>query len=528
MKKRGYIYLLPTVLWIVFLFFLNIVYSTHIINSDMSAELVLSRELSRTNRIFSFQWYYSTEVRILYTQIVALIFFKFIKSWTLVRALTNLVFYVLLLVTYIYALKPLKLSERSVYLSSLFLFIPYSAEYLGIVHIGNSYIPHFVVILFCIGLILRLQDTFNKISFAMLIIISFYAGLCGIRYVAALALPVIVCAIFKIVLENALLHTEYDKNIFKDLNILIPLVCFISCIVGYICNATILTRFVSVGHNNDLLLNVLDDTGVIGMADTLIMGILRLFGYYDFAKLGSLHGIASITAIFMFITLIIIVATLLCDFKNLSDKCRFMLLTFVSSMLINTFIFMFLAGSYVPRFYMPSLIFIAPMIAIYIDSTQRMKIYFHSLVALVLVASMNISGIVSCFYCIDKDLNAPCKELVSFLSDNDLNFGLTPFWNTGVINELSDGRIECVNIIDSDITRFHGWLTFKKYEHIATWENLAVSQIFLLLNEDIYINFKDTKMVSNGELVYDWDGYKVLVYDKDFFVNNYAHQYTID
>jgi hypothetical protein len=96
------------------------------------------------------------------------------------------------------------------------------------------------------------------------------------------------------------------------------------------------------------------------------------------------------------------------------------------------------------------------------------------------------------------------------------------------LNELSDGRIECVNISDSDIYQFQGWLTFKKYQHRATWENVANSQIFLLLNEDIYENFKDTPMVACGEEVYNWNGYRVLVYDKDFFVNTYAGQYIID
>jgi hypothetical protein len=484
----------------------------------MSAELVLARELSKTNRIFTFQWYYSTEIRILYTQIVALFFFKFFNSWTLVRTLTNLVFFLFLLFSYLFAMKPLKLSDRSVYLSSLFLFIPYSAEYLNIVHIGNSYMPHFVVIFICLGLILRVRDSFNKLLFILLIGVSFYAGLCGIRYIAALALPVLVCAVFKIVIEN----TRPDRSLFA------PAACFFSCGIGFICNATILTRFASVGETNDLLLNILDDTGVIERVDYLTIGILRLFGYYDFSELKSFHGAASVTAFFMFIALVIVVVTLIRSYRSLSDNCRFMLLIFISSMLINTFIFVCLAGIYVPRFYMPTLILLAPCIAMYINDAERMKIYFHCLTALVLVFSMNVSGIASGFYCITQDLNAPCKELAAFLEDNDLTFGLTTYWNTGVLNELSDGRIECVNISDSDIYQFQGWLTFKKYQHRATWENVANSQIFLLLNEDIYENFKDTPMVACGEEVYNWNGYRVLVYDKDFFVNTYAGQYIID
>lgn len=526
---RDLLYLLPTLVWIVLLTLLNYFCASHILNSDISAELVLAKKLADSNRIFTTDWFYSTEIRVFYTQIVSLFLFKFIDSWNLVRTLMNFIFYVVLLWSYLFAVKPLKLKKRSVYLSSLFLFIPFSIQYLYIVHIGNSYIPHFIIVFVCVGLLARLTEQKNKWLLLLFAVCSFYAGVCGIRFAVVYAIPVVLTAIMKIVIDNGCgKGTLFSKEAWKSPLIGITFIGFFTFAAGLLVNVFILARLAVVGETNDLLMTILNDSGIITRLDNTITGFLNLFGYYDFDKLTSMNGIASLAAVVIFAALVFMCIALVKRYTKLTDMGKYFLLVFLTALFTNTFLFVFVAGTYVPRYYIPMLVLIVPCIALFLDSAEIMKYDFYKLVAVFLVAAMNISGIAACRWCVKTDLNEPFKEVVSFLEENNLNFGLTTFWNTGVPNELSDGRIETVTVREDDITQMYTWLTSKEYLHSETWKSSKGNEIFFLLDDDIYEMFQELSMVMDGEIIYEENGYKILIYDKNYFINTYGSQYFID
>lgn len=62
-------------------------YNTLFIDADMSSELVLAKLLSEEGGILSKSWYYSTELRILNTQLIFAPLFAVIDDWSLVRAI---------------------------------------------------------------------------------------------------------------------------------------------------------------------------------------------------------------------------------------------------------------------------------------------------------------------------------------------------------------------------------------------------------------------------------------------------------
>lgn len=527
--NKELLFLLPTLIWIVALTLLNLFCGTHVLNSDISAELVLAKEMARTNRLFTTQWYYSTEVRIFYTQIVAMFFFKFINSWNLVRTLTNFVFFVLLLWSYLYFAKPLKISRRSAYLSSLFLFIPFSMEYIYIVHIGNSYIPHFIVIFLGMGMMLRLIEQKSRWCMALYLVLGFYAGLCGVRFLTAYAMPMILCGVMKIVLENYRGESSlFDINTLKQRTFMVPLLGCISCLVGLLTNMTVLSKIVCVGSRNTMLVNILDEKGIIGYFDAQITEILRLFGYYDFSDMATLRGIASFASVVIVIALTLIVIALVRRYHSLNSAKQFALLLFLMSLLVNAVLFIVVCGTMAGRYYMPTLILLAPLLGIYLDEKELLKFDFHKLVAILLVIAMHICGISQFNEWIRTDLNAPYKQVVKFMLDNNLTFGLTSYWNTGVLNELSDGRIEAYTVSGDDITQPHKWLTFKKYEHSQTWYHTGSDKLYFLLDDNFYEENMDLEMIQEGEIVYEEQGYIILIYDKDEFIRKYGHYYLVD
>ena len=107
-KQIPYILLGATLL---LLLGLNIISQDHWLDSDMAAEMIFSRILSEENHIFSTtNWYYSTEFRVLYTQLIMGPLFRICNNWHVIRTITNLVFYGLMLASYYYFMKPLKVS----------------------------------------------------------------------------------------------------------------------------------------------------------------------------------------------------------------------------------------------------------------------------------------------------------------------------------------------------------------------------------------------------------------------------------
>lgn len=524
------LYLIPTIMWITVITLLNYFCASHILNSDISAELVLAKELSDSNKLFTTQWFYSTEIRVLYTQIVSLFLFKVIHSWNLVRTVMNYIFFVVLLWSYLFALKPLQLKKRSVYLSSLFLFIPYSIDYLYIVHIGNSYIPHFIVVFVCIGLLVRLMDGRNRLLLFLFAVCSFYAGICGIRFAVIYAIPIVLGVMIRIIIENGWGEASslFRKETWKRPELYLAFIGFLTYAGGLFVNMFVFTRFIVVGETNDLLMNILNDRGVISRLDFIITGLLGLFGYYDFKNVMSPDGIASLASVVIFAALVCICITLVRRYARLTANGKYYLLLFLSAFFTNTFLFVFVAGTYVPRYYIPVLILIAPCIALYLDTAEIMKHDFHKLAAVFLALAMNISGTAACLWCVKTDLNAPFKEVVHFLEENNLRFGLSTFWNTGVPNELSNGRVEVVSVREDDITKLYPWLTSKRYLHSQTWSNVDDNRIFFLIDDDIYEANEELSMLLDGECIYEENGYKILVYDKTYFINVYGSQYFVD
>ena len=81
LKKLSYtialFLLISAVLYLIFFMHVRL---DRLLNADDSSELVLSRLLSENKEVLSGDWYYSTEIRLLNTQLVYTPFFWIFKS----------------------------------------------------------------------------------------------------------------------------------------------------------------------------------------------------------------------------------------------------------------------------------------------------------------------------------------------------------------------------------------------------------------------------------------------------------------
>ena len=82
--------------------------------------------------------------------------FRICSNWHVIRTITNLVFYGLMLASYYYFMKPLKVSRGLTVLSSCLLLLPFSETMMTHMQMGNTYMSHVILVRWFFGMYLRL------------------------------------------------------------------------------------------------------------------------------------------------------------------------------------------------------------------------------------------------------------------------------------------------------------------------------------------------------------------------------------
>lgn len=532
-KEKNLIWFLPTVLWMILLIVLNYFYSSNVINSDISAELILARELSRENKLITTDWYYSTEIRLVYTQLISLFLFKIFTSWKMIRTIMNLIFYVLMIISFFYCVKPLNLKRKAVYLSSSLLVIPFSMEYIYIVHIGNSYIPHFILLLFTLGLALRIIQKFDLKKMFFYLLLSFICGLCGIRYLTILALPLFFAAILDLLIE----YSKEEKQIvsikvfMSQARFYVAVSGFISCCLGYLINSTIFSKIFQFATYEILyfkdmsLANVYNN--LLYCLSSIFTDTLTLFNFVNGVSVKTLYGMGNIAALMCLIIFCIIAYKVTRYYDVFNKEIRLIILFFIISLFVNIFIFTFVEGAYAARYNMFIILLMILLLAVFLSEEMFWKKLINKLMVFILLCSINFAGLESSYICANVDKNSGLKKACNFMVENDLTFGMATFWQAGVITELTDGKVDVVNVYEEYLPASYHWLLSKKSIRRETWENAEEEKVFILLTPDEVKNNSDKDILTEGELVYE-DEYYIFIYDREFFIKKYGERIFLE
>ena len=111
----------------------------NLMHSDTTAEVVLSKLLAEEGGLISKNWFYSTEIRIVYTHLVMIPLFWVLSDYTLVKFISVFIFYALLIWAYYMLGKRFSFDRKWHFLCLALLFAPLSNEYLDMMFIGCFY-----------------------------------------------------------------------------------------------------------------------------------------------------------------------------------------------------------------------------------------------------------------------------------------------------------------------------------------------------------------------------------------------------
>lgn len=541
------------------LVWMNAFYLENWIDSDMAAEMIFSHLLMEEGRLIATpNWFYSTEFRVLYTQLFMQPLFYIFDDWHMVRMITNLLTYVLLAGSYLYMVKPLGVKRHVAVLTSVLLLLPFSETYATHVQMGNTYMPHMIIICFVTGMFFRLAVSgwqkgisvqngaaFKKISVGQIALTILYVLLCvvcglsGVRYLLAIQAPLVLAAFVGILKSPAWQQfrekpdPERGRMIFagsRGKGFLFAVLGAISAVAGYGLNVIfVASSFSFQTYEATNFISVYQGIFLERFQNTL-GSLLMLFGYIPDKGFISARGIITLIA-FALIGGIVFVTVrtgkllkareqIVSDvvLKEQSGKkqqdssdtqylCRLLLWLFVSAFALNTFVFVFTTSTIVPRYYLTVFLFVPALLAVYLEEEKLPLDRF--LVCAGLCGCMFLATAKTVYSYISTDKNENKRAVAEFLKEEDYTFGYATYWNANIMQELTDGAVEVANLYKAqDLDEFH-WSSPSRYYE----EGYHTGKTFLLFTVEEVQECAKLAVVREGKIVYEDAYYVVFHFD---------------
>ncbi len=488
----------------------TLLYLNHLMHSDMAAEVILSRLLADRGELISTEWFYSTEIRILYSQLVMTPLFLLIADFHTVKVLSVLIFLVLLILACYGFSKRLKLSAAAVLTVMMLLLSPWSNEYLDMMFLGNFYTPQTICMFLFLGLLLKERPEKKGSLWALRIgmaVFSLLLGLSGLRYLACLFVPLLLAVATQLFADAKL---PEGRALLKDqrtvrLGFLAYLTGFAG--VGFLINKLYLATHYSFDKTSQVGFVPIAD--VPGRALDAVRLMLELLGYRQDVALMSPLGLVNVLKCAFFLVLLAAPVYLFINRRELLDEEeRFLLTYFIYLFLINLYMLVFTGVLQQYRYWIP--VFVIDLF--FVGFCFDRMIYANRLQKPVLCAFLCVAALSSLYGELWQDVKfddcAKREGYMEFLEDSDYTFGYATFWNGPVTEYLSNGKIHVGNIGAED--KPYEWLTPKAYYR----RGYVKGPVFMLLanTEEAGLLETDAPVMKDAVKVYGDEYY--AIYEK--------------
>lgn len=440
MKNKSNLLRYLSIIWYLLMFGILAVFLwQHIdclLDSDMSSELVLSKLLSEENGILSKNWYYSTELRVLNTQIFFMPLFKISSDWHFVRVAGSILMLIVMSLGLYYMLEQMKCS--SVFpIAAAFLIMPLSDGCFERFLKAPHYVPCISISFYLMGMVFQYARASKRKHRTILLIcigiLSLFSGMNGPRQLMVLQMPLVLAVFFLGVLEY---KREKTKNI-VSLYLCPSIVSLAGAAAGYLVNTKILTRIYNFKTWEDMEFTYFKPDSFM----SVINGFLQSYGYTS-GRVLSFALIQNIFSIALFLaTIYCIVLSIRQKYEDKDKELLMLSGLYLSAVVLYIGLYAFTSLVYDYRYNLPIIVFSIPIIAYSIK--QRIsdrKVKYIVCLLLILCASL-----CSCFKYREyfkQDKTEELRQVVDYLTENEYLNGYGTFWNGNVLTELSDGQIE--------------------------------------------------------------------------------------
>ncbi len=507
--------------------FITFYATKYCIDSDASSELVLANHLAETGGILTADWGYSTELRVINTQLVYAPLFKIFKDWHMVRFFGALILQAILVGSYYVFTKATGIGKKIFCISAGLFLLPVSVCYGRIVLYNGYYIPHIAISMVIAGLVFAKNEgrsaRWITIRTLALLVLSFLGGLGGIRHGMMTHAPLLLAVFIYFVMDDFVCKREKGEHSKKRLGYLLNAIGAAVCFFfGFLVNTNVLAKQYEFSDYSENMVGLLD----VSYFKNISYGLMHHFGFRDGEiKLISTLGILSVLAVFLTIACIIVAIVQIVKYKEHKDVSKalpsVMFLSFLAVMLL---VFCVLGKYYYYVLYFtPVVAWFIPVFAQTVAERPKDTKGLNMRRVLPMAAAVIIflNGAVNGIYFLDhnkfeqkyeglvftdREITQKLDPVVEFLVENGYERGYAEFWNGNIITEMSDGAVRIVNIhyySDSGNSYFNPWLCLK------TNRTLEDTKDFLLLQTSQQQSFESKKGLAQCERVYVDENYVI-------------------
>ncbi len=515
-KSKDWFLICSWVFLIIAFIGLIIYMSVHVedlLDSEMSSEMILAHQLKESGGIFSGNWYYSTEIRVLNTQLVYSFFFHIFDDWQIVRIFGNVTLYLILLGSYYFLCKRLGIT-RYYPLSAGVLLLPLSAWYFSFFLYGTYYIPRVSMMFFILGILMQSPTESSSKAGAILYtpaacLLSLALGLEGARMMLVLFLPVTIIVgaeffwrAFSRDRENlARRSTLMRRDGFPRYLAQAFFVC-VSALAGLLINQKILSHLYSFNQY---------DTMIPGLTFRSIIKVLlnqiALIGYGTLTHIFSVLVWVAVGALITWF--------LLRKAKKATSSLRFIWTCFVSWACYAAFCSLIDIGQAAYHMIPVAVLFIPAVALVFreanIKPVVRRMICIGLSLGLLLTGLLGYSEFERWPYRTGEEANETFKQIATVLEEKGYRNGYATYWNANVLTELSDGEIDVWNVErfeEQTIARpeLYKWLQVKTHD-----TTLPTGKVFLVWTAKEYAIYAQENFEYLGKILYKNDAF--VVYD---------------
>lgn len=508
--------ILITLLFLGFIFCVNIFHFTYNMNSDIGAEAILGREIARTHQLVPESWYPSTETRVINSANLAGLFNLITGHMNLSMGLACFTTSVLIVLSVVWVGRSWRLPFESVaLLTALSLILPTTLEALGLTYLFACYYGACtIILLITLGIYARLsnaEDSCSKTTQAILcflsLLLSFLLGLQGMRGILVIYAPLLGFEIIR-TLYLLLRKKTYGSVKFKAL-----------------IWATALFLFSFIGTKMPI------STSSGEISKNLRQGFSKLFGEV-IPSIGEILGVG--TGTFHNIILIILGMVALLDIALIIRRlfqgklllpCQKGFTVLVISPILTALIVSFTTFDNSARYYYIFIFVLASAIPVLISDLSSSSSLTTLVIglALILTVSFSVIQIRNTYVPILTSKEPPVSdayEVVQILKDNNIDLACASFDNANTIMCLSDGTITVRAVNDMSKMDPCKWLTSKDFFKTCPMDsperNHATAYIVTEITSDAFNSFFSTVPDAEKQSMIPIGKYSVYILSKDY------------
>ncbi|MGN0995859.1 MAG: hypothetical protein ACI4PG_03040 [Candidatus Ventricola sp.] len=418
------------------------------LDSDLASELLLARRQAQTGSLVQMDWLYSTEIHILSQNLLYALAFLFDAGFKAARIIGNTLGMALTMGACVLLLRCMQVPWGGALAASALLGVTLGPTYGFTMTVGGVYLSHGVFCYGCVALWLLAAQS-GRTRRARLLLAAGFAALCGVmgflsvRYVLCFLCPMMAVAVMDALLAPQMGHTLRDERMRFSA---VTAAGFAACLLGYAASEVIVPRLFHSGVGAASSFRFLPlDSGEIGATlGRIVEDSLELMGWRGGVPLFSAAGLCNLCIAGVLLLGGIMTVRVYRALTPQQQAQRRLMQAAFAALGVNLFCFLFIEGTYLPRYLIPAVLLLPPTMAVVVhrERSLRLKACF----VLLLCALVGMGSVLTMSETRTRaeaadEASADLMDIGRQLIDAGYTHGYGTFWNVRVLEERTQGAL---------------------------------------------------------------------------------------